>query len=99
MKYENVDYKKSEIFKHPSLRYSPIVKYENLDFKNVGFQTSVFSIFAHSQIRKLGWMFKVLDFQAYVFRIEEHFDKSKLMISGHVSSFSSFMPIVVLVEK
>ena len=43
VKYENLAYKKSEIFKRPSFRYSPI-----------DFQTSVFSIFAYSQIRKLG---------------------------------------------
>ena len=30
VKYENLDYKKSEIFKHLSFRYSFIVKYENL---------------------------------------------------------------------
>ena len=60
-------YQKSEIYKHPSFRYSPIVKYENLACKKseifkhlsfryspVDFQTSVFSIFANSQIRKLG---------------------------------------------
>ena len=29
VKYENLDHKKSEIFKHPSLPYLPIVKYEN----------------------------------------------------------------------
>ena len=29
VKYENLDHKKSEIFKHPCFRYSPIVKYEN----------------------------------------------------------------------
>ena len=45
------------------------------------------------------WMFKIQDFQALIFHIVEHFDKSKLMISGHVSNFSSFMPILVLVEE
>ena len=45
------------------------------------------------------WIFKVRDFQASVFRIGEHFEKSKLMISRYVSSFSSFMTILVLVEK
>ena len=60
-------FQKSEIYKHPSFRYSPIVKYENLTHKKseifkhpsfryspIDFQTSVFSIFACSQIRKLG---------------------------------------------
>ena len=42
--YENLDYKKFEIFKHPSFRYSPL-----------DFQTSIFSIFAYSRIRKLGF--------------------------------------------
>ena len=48
---------KSEIFKHPSFRYSPI-----------DFQTSVFSIFVYSQIRKLGFqkseIFKHPSFQS-----------------------------------
>ena len=60
-------FQKSEFYKHPSFRYSPIVKYENLAHKKseifkhpsfryspTDFQTSVFSIFAYSQIRKLG---------------------------------------------
>ena len=35
VKYENLDHKKSEIFRHRiSFRYSPIVNIENLDFKN-----------------------------------------------------------------
>ena len=29
----------SEIFKHLTYRYSPIVKYENLDFKNLKFRS------------------------------------------------------------
>ena len=44
VKYESLDNKKSEIFRHPSFRYSPI-----------DFQTSIFSIFVYSQIRKLGF--------------------------------------------
>ena len=47
-------FQKSEIYKNPSFPYLPIVKYQNLDFKNRDLQTSVFPIFAYSQIRKLG---------------------------------------------
>ena len=32
-------YQKSEIFKHPRFRYSPIVNIENLDFKNQRFSS------------------------------------------------------------
>ena len=35
----------------------------------------------------------------FVFHIGEHFDESKLMISGQFSSFSSFTSILLLVEK
>ena len=41
---QSLDNKKSEIFKHPSFRYSPI-----------DFQTSLFSIFVYSQTHKLGF--------------------------------------------
>ena len=37
--------------------------------------------------------------KTFVFQVVEHFNQSKLMISGHFSSFSSFMRILVLVEK
>ena len=40
----------SPTFINPTFRYSPAVKYEKLDV-----QTSVLSIFAYSQIRKLGF--------------------------------------------
>ena len=34
-----------------------------------------------------------------VFQIGEHLNQSKLMVSGHFSSFPSFMSILLLVEK
>ena len=34
---ENLDFKKSEIFKHLCFQYSPIVNTENVDFKNPRF--------------------------------------------------------------
>ena len=37
VKCKNLDYKTSEIFKHPNFQYLPIVKYGNLDFKNPRF--------------------------------------------------------------
>ena len=48
----------SSTFINPTFRFSPnsILKYETLDYKNPRFQTSVFSIFACSQIRKLGYL-------------------------------------------
>ena len=46
----------SPTFINSTFRFSPMVKYENLAWitKTRDFQTSVFSIFACSQIRKLG---------------------------------------------
>ena len=35
--YQKLGFQKSEIFKHPSFRYSPVVNIENLDFKNPRF--------------------------------------------------------------
>ena len=74
------------------------------EYQKLGFQKSeilkhlcFFNICLQSNTKT--WMFKVQDFQASAFQLREHFDQSKLMISGHVSSFSSFMPILVLVEK
>ena len=48
--------------------------------------------------------YTILDIQllisdTFVFQIEEHCNQSELMFSGHFSSFSSFMPILILVGK
>ena len=54
VKYENMDYKKSEIFKQLSIfTYSQIQKLE-VQKSEILIQTSILLIFTYSQIRKLG---------------------------------------------
>ena len=42
---------------------------------------------------------KLVFLNTFVFQVGEHFNQSKFMFSEHFSSFSSFMPVLALVEK